>query len=49
MNRNIFCSRKGGATIDGNFYPLQRTSEILAMKIERASAKQEAKEKKRRK
>lgn len=37
-NPNIFCSRKGGATIKGKFHPI-RTSGILSMEIERFSNK----------
>ena len=42
MSRNIFCSRKGGATIKGKFYPHPNTSEILAGEIERKVKKMEA-------
>lgn len=44
MNRNIFCNRKGGATIKGKFYPL-RTSTFLAMQYRRKADKMEAKRK----
>ena len=42
MNRNVFCSRKGGATIKGKFYPHPSTSGILAGEIERKVKKMEA-------
>lgn len=36
--KGIFCSRKGGATIRGQYFPL-RTSDILAREIERKADK----------
>ena len=39
MKRNIFCSRKGGVTRKGKFYPSKRVSEILADQIERQANK----------
>jgi len=41
MNRQIFGSRKGGATINGKFYPLTATG-ILSRDIERKLKKKEA-------
>ena len=38
MKQKPFCSRKGGATIKGQYFPL-RTSDILAREIERKSDK----------
>jgi len=35
MNENIFCSRKGGATINRKFYPHPSTSTILGGQIRR--------------
>ena len=49
MNKNIFCSRKGGATIKGKFYPMPRASQIvadqtenMAMKLKHRTDKREA-------
>jgi len=49
MNKQIFCSRKGGATMETKFYPL-RTSDILTtqighkvMKVETRIRRKEAK------
>jgi len=39
MKRGTFCSRKGGATIGGRFYPHPSTSTILAGQIERQANK----------
>ena len=47
MNRNIFCSRKSGATIKGKFYPYPSTSDILAGQIKRDAKKMEARAKRR--
>ena len=46
INKHIFGSRKGGATIKGVFYP-NRTSDILARQIERQATKMEARRKRR--
>ena len=46
MNTNIFCSRKGGATVNGKFFP-QRASSILADQVERYAKKMELRRKKR--
>lgn len=45
MNKNIFCSRKGGATVRGKFFPLV-TSGILSDKIEREANTRAARRKK---
>jgi len=47
MNKNIFCSRKGGATIQGKFCPAPRVTAILARQLERATNKLVHREKKR--
>jgi len=39
MNRNIYCSRNGGATINDKFYPAPRVSEILERQIKRQTTK----------
>lgn len=41
MNNNIFCSRKGGATVGGKFYPSPTVSQILAKQIERQNNKKD--------
>ena len=38
-----FCSRKGGATIKGKFYPAERVSTILSNKAKRIADKLERK------
>ncbi len=45
--RNTYCSRKGGATIKGKFYPAPRTSAILAGQLERYANKMEHRQLKR--
>lgn len=47
MNRQLFCSRKGGATINDKFYPAPRTSAILAAELERQAKKMEARARRR--
>lgn len=47
INKNVFCARKGGATINGKFYPLQ-TSDILSRQIERDAKKMACRDLKRR-
>ncbi len=47
MNKHIFCSRKGGATIQGKFCPAPRVSEIMARQIERQANKMAFREEKR--
>ena len=46
MNKQIFCSRKGGATIGKRFFPL-RASDIMAHQIERHAEKMEERQRKR--
>lgn len=49
MNKNIFCSRKGGCTMgkDKKFYPHPRVSEILASQIKKKADEAEARAKRR--
>lgn len=47
MNKNVFCSRKGGATINGKFHPHPTTSDILAKQIQDQADKLEIRNQKR--
>ena len=47
MNKNIYCSRKGGTQVGRKFFPHPRTSEILAAQLERHSIKMEARARRR--
>lgn len=38
-NSNIFCGRKGGATIKGKFYALPPYSDLKAAELDRQSKK----------
>lgn len=39
MNKNIYCSRKGGATMGKKFYPAPSVSEILERQIAKLADK----------
>ena len=43
---NVFCARKGGATIKGRYFPL-RASDIMAHELERQAMKMERRAAKR--